>query len=203
MSLSTSFYNTGGTYYNSSGSSSAADSAYYAAKNRRWKMNITAAQMATVTSKVRKATVRVYNQTNYNSEFTFYCVASKQSAYSSALTSGNYFGQTATQSITPHPTWTEFNLDCTTCFQYAQQNWPGEAWYLWIVWSKGGSDVAFIGYDNSSYASYRCPYFTITYDTDFSSVTPYVFTTRGWEAATPYVYTSGSWTKVTPTIYYK
>lgn len=176
MSLSVSFYNTYGIYYNSKGTSSTADASYYAANNRRWRMDITAEQMATVTSEVGNASVRVCNRNYYNSTFTFYCVASKESSYSSALTSGNYFGQTATQTITPYPAWSEFNLDCTTCFQYAQENWPGEAWYLWVVWTKGDDDVAFIGYDNDTYADYRCPYFIITYDTDFSSVTPYVFT---------------------------
>lgn len=185
MGLTTSFYNTFGRYYSTSGTTGQADSAYYAAKNRRWRMDITAEQMATIVSEVGSASVRVYNRNYYNSEFTFYCVASKQSSWSSVLTEGNYFGQTETQSITPYPTWTEFNLDCSTCFQYAQENWPNEAWYLWVIWTKGGGDVAFIGYDNDTYADYRCPYFTITYATDFSSVTPYVFTTKATTISYP------------------
>ena len=173
------FYNTGGYYYSSSNSRSAADTQYYASKGRKWVMNITAAQMALVAGNVEKATVRMYNQQYYNSTFKFYAVASKKSGVTDAFTDGNYFGKTSTQSCVLYPQWSEYNFDVTTCFKYAQENWPGEAWYLWFYWTEGSSDgTALLGYNNTSYADWRKPYFTITLSGGGELATPYVWTTE-------------------------
>ena len=174
------FYNTGGAYYSSSNSRVDSQSHYYASKNRKWIMNITAAQMALIPagSTIEKVTVRMYNQSNWNSTFSFYAVASKESSVGTAFNEGNYFGKTATQSCVLHPTWSEYFFDVTSCFQYAQANWPGQAWNLWFYWTAGSSEgTPLVGYNNTSYAAWRCPYFTVTLKGGAETATPYVWTT--------------------------
>lgn len=189
------FYNTYGYYYSSSNSRVEAESHYYASKNRKWLMYMYPAQTSLIKGKVKKATVRMYNQQNYNSTFKFYAVASKSAAVGTAFTEGNYFGKTATQSCVLHPQWSEYNFDVTTCFQYAQENWPGEQWYLWFYWTAGSSDgTALIGYNNTSYADYRCPYFTIETE-DSGSYIPD-------ENGKPTLLNSYVWKTSNPTVYY-
>lgn len=180
------FYNTGGWYYNSSWDTSTdAANHYYASKGRAWKMKITAVQMAQIVAEVKSATVRMYNQQTYNSTFTFYAVASKSEDVDTAFTDGNFFGKTADQSIVLYPEGSEFNLDVTSCFQYAQEKWPAQTWYLWFYWTAGSSSgTALVGYNNDSHDASYCPYFTVECG-NADALTPYVFTTDRREYTYP------------------
>lgn len=182
------FYNTGGAYYSADNSRVVAEQHYYASKNRKWIMNITAAQMALIPSgsEIEQVTVRMYNQSNWNSTFSFYAVASKETSVGTAFVEGNYFGKTATQSCVLHPTWSEYFFDVTSCFQYAQTNWPRQAWNLWFYWTAGSSEgTPLIGYNNTTYANWRCPYFTITTKGGPTAATAYVWSTTRHEVEYP------------------
>ena len=79
------FYNTYGYYYSSSNSRVEAESHYYASRNRKWLMYMYPAQTSLIKGRVKKATVRMYNQQNYNSTFKYINSSNEEVEKASAL----------------------------------------------------------------------------------------------------------------------
>lgn len=178
MSLTVSFYNTSGRYYNTSGTNVEGSSRYYIGKNRRCRFNVTADQMALLNGTIDSATFYIYNASTSSSTYAGYFIACLSQSYDTALTEGNYFAQTETQSFTPSTAWHKWSFDVTSCFQYAQENWSGQAWQLWWIGTAGSSELGMNGYNNTSYDEKYAPSFTVIIDSNMTqTATPYVWTT--------------------------
>lgn len=194
-----SFKNTAGGYYNEKNSYDDAEGHYYAGHNYKSRMLVKALQMQEVKSTVTNATLSFYNQTESGAAVTVYAVASKSSAVGTALSSGNYFGRTATQNVSFSSAYKKNTIDVTSCFQYAQEHWPGEAWYIWLVWTSSSVTTGILGYA-TSYGSSYYPSFSVTFENStyiWQKCNVYYAVDGGYQLVMPYYGDSDTWNEAT------